>query len=489
MAAYSSSSSRRRKHPFSTSSSRPLSSTTATAPTSYHLTTSLLSKVIGGVILLHLIILYKLKSHSISNDGNIGAHSIRGGDAPEMIDSHDDATVIPYFVSMTNCGDDPFMEGAAVLKYSVHQASVHGNMGGKYDYQMFAIYHPDAVACARSLEELGYKIIPRPTPVKVEEIRGDVLRNKIEQNGCCGSKELIKLEVYTFEQFKVAVHLDLDTLILKPLDVLIDMMLDDSGDLSIYRDSVDLMWPDRPLPEQVNAFFTRDFGMIKYHRKYKPIQGGFVVVRPSRKVYRDLVDIVKEGNFDEKGGWGNQIGLFYGCMTIQGLLPYYYDILSPGQSIDLNRCVYNQMADNPKQDNGKCKTGEEQCEDCRTRPISDIVSMHFTNCLKPWHCVSTIAKEHFVNYKIYSEPPGAREFVANKHNNIILLYLLLSPLIYRLHTNKEALIMNSVERCTMNGFESEVTWKACGVEMQQDLATGIENNFTGFVRGMVRRVT
>jgi hypothetical protein len=211
------------------------------------------------------------------------------------------ATVIPFIVSMTDCGEDPFMEGAAVLKYSVHQQSIHGNLGGKYDYEMFAIYHPDAFLCAQSLQELGYQIIERPVPVKTSDIQGDILRTKIEKNGCCGSKELVKLEAYTFEEFKVVVHVDLDVLILKPLDILFDVMLDDSGDdLSKYRDSLDLMWPDRPLPEKVNAFFTRDFGMIKYHRRYKPVQGGFLVLRPDRKVYQTMIDIVKEGNFDEK---------------------------------------------------------------------------------------------------------------------------------------------------------------------------------------------
>jgi hypothetical protein len=73
---------------------------------------------------------------------------------------------------------------------------------------------------------------------------------------------------------------------------------------------------------------------------------------------------------------------------IIGLLPYYYDYLYPNQSVDLNRCIYNQMSDTPRQENGKCKTGEEECEDCRTRPVEDLASVHFTNCLKPWHCVA-----------------------------------------------------------------------------------------------------
>jgi hypothetical protein len=80
---------------------------------------------------------------------------------------------------------------------------------------------------------------------------------------------------------------------------------------------------------------------------------------------------------------------------VTGLLPYYYDVLHTGEAIDLNRCLHDQMADNPRSPNrndptkpGKCNDGQEECEDCRERPMEDIVSVHFTNCLKPWHCMA-----------------------------------------------------------------------------------------------------
>ena len=137
-------------------------------------------------------------------------------------------------------------------------ASVHGNLGGKYDYKMVAIHHPDAAECAKSLKELGYELIERNTPVKVEEIQGEFLRERIENNGCCGSKELIKLEAYTLTQYPIVVHLDMDFLLLKPIDTLFDVMLDESGELSKYTKSLDLMWPNKTLPERANAIFTRD---------------------------------------------------------------------------------------------------------------------------------------------------------------------------------------------------------------------------------------
>ena len=90
----------------------------------------------------------------------------------------------------------------------------------------------------------------------------------------------------------------------------------------------------------------------------------------------------------------SQVGPFYGSMTFQGLIPYYYDYLHKGTAVELNRCVYNQMADNPKDKRtvndipqGTCRTNEEECEDCRNRQLEDVVSVHFTLCQKPWLCL------------------------------------------------------------------------------------------------------
>jgi hypothetical protein len=73
-------------------------------------------------------------------------------------------------------------------------ASVHGNLGGRYNYQIYAIYHPDGEQCAAPLKDLGYILVKRETPVAVKDIEGEFLRNNIEKNGCCGEKELVKLE-------------------------------------------------------------------------------------------------------------------------------------------------------------------------------------------------------------------------------------------------------------------------------------------------------
>lgn len=36
---------------------------------------------------------------------------------------------------------------------------------------------------------------------------------------------------------------------------------------------------------------------------------------------------------------------------------------------------------------GECRTGQEDCEDCRSRPLEDVVTVHYTLCQKPWWCL------------------------------------------------------------------------------------------------------
>jgi len=303
-----------------------------------------------------------------------------------------DKTVYPtiaYAVSVTGCGEMPVTEGAAVLKHSIHRASRHGHLGGKYDYHMYAIYHPVAEACAISLSKLGYRLLRRDVLVNVSDIRGDILRSRIqrEETGVSAEKELIKLEAYTLTDYPIVVHLDLDSLVLKPMDDVFDMMLG-------KKPSDARMWKDKEIPEQVNAMYTYDYNYVLPAVKYKPVQGGLIIVRPNLTVYEEFRQIYLEGDYRDGKGWGGLVGPFWGAMTIQGVIPYYYDVLRPNQTVELNRCIYNQMCDNPRDlptvnnvVNGKCKTRERDCEDCRERPLMDVVSAHFTICGKPWECL------------------------------------------------------------------------------------------------------
>lgn len=155
-------------------------------------------------------------------------------------------------------------------------------------------------------------------------------------------------------------------------------------------------------PRQINFMFTRDYNMVEptipAHKKPYQIgvQGGFLVIRPNRRDFDRMVDIILAGgNYTIGDGWGGQelgYGGYYGAGTIQGLASFYYDYHENSKrSVELNRCYYNTMVDNPydfdkKSNQTLCTTTEEECEDCRQTKLEDIYTAHFTVCGKPEWC-------------------------------------------------------------------------------------------------------
>ncbi len=53
--------------------------------------------------------------------------------------------------------------------------------------------HPLVTTARPLLAKLGYSVIEAPLPINVTAISGKFLREKINNNGCCGASELIKL--------------------------------------------------------------------------------------------------------------------------------------------------------------------------------------------------------------------------------------------------------------------------------------------------------
>ena len=111
-------------------------------------------------------------------------------------DKDDPTTTITIGIAstVTGCGSvDHFVDGAAILKYSLDRHSkAHGKIG-KYNYKSYILYHPNATECVLPLQNLGYTLLERPTPIDVEEIQGQDLRERIVNNGCCGEVRLYNI--------------------------------------------------------------------------------------------------------------------------------------------------------------------------------------------------------------------------------------------------------------------------------------------------------
>jgi len=253
---------------------------------------------------------------------------------------------LAYVITITKDGYFG-LDGAAVLAYSIiNSSSTFSRL--VYDISFIALVHPNVTVTRPGLKRLGFHVIEVPIPINTSAIRYTFLREGILKNGCCGASELIKLTAYRLLRYDRIIHLDADTMFLNPIDEL--------------------------FVRNYSLIYTTDPNMATFKGDDKmPVQGGFVVLRPSMEDYRNIITILMNVDFVKWHGWNNSnIGWFWGGMTFQGVLPYYYNRVSaPGRSQIIDRCVYNTMADT---------------EECRYHSLSAIKSAHFTVCQKPWGC-------------------------------------------------------------------------------------------------------
>lgn len=244
---------------------------------------------------------------------------------------------VAYAVTITK--DGPYLDGAAVLKHSIDM------LPSRHNVEMVAIVHPDVQTTRPALVSLGFRLFEFEAPIKSSEIKGKHLRETIDKSGCCGALELLKYRAYQLVQYDRVVLLDMDAIIVKSLDHLFDS------------------------PKE--AQFTYDHGMDGGGAA-PPVQGGFLLLRPSERTFQNMIDIVREGDFRPGTGWaGSHIGWCWGGQSFQGLTSYYYNRVDPSNKVVLDYCRFNAMA-SPK--------------DCEPTPFDEVYSAHFTVCQKPWDC-------------------------------------------------------------------------------------------------------
>ncbi len=105
---------------------------------------------------------------------------------------------------------------------------------------------------------------------------------------------------------------------------------------------------DDILDKDYSLIYTTDPNMATFKGDDKmPAQGGFLVFKPSVDDYRNIIRTEMTTEFKKYHGWNSShIGWFWGGMTVQGILPYYYQkVSSPSRILLVDRCYYNTMAD------------------------------------------------------------------------------------------------------------------------------------------------
>ena len=253
----------------------------------------------------------------------------------------DAKATIAYAVSITSCDGSSsnslmMMQGAAILAHSIRLSSFRISSataadpssrsssstrgGSKYASVLYAFVLPEAESCSYDLRRLGYRVLIRDVPVNVSDIRNSQYREGVYKQSCCGPKEFLKLYSYTLTDYPIVVHLDLDTMVLKPMDDLFDAMIDDvdegkgggNNDSSIVaRRRMPVMF-NATLPKKIDAYFTRDYNMVNPGKEIVGMQGGFLIVRPNLQYFEEYKEIILEGNFVPGQGWDGKWGGFFG---------------------------------------------------------------------------------------------------------------------------------------------------------------------------------
>jgi hypothetical protein len=312
--------------------------------------------------------------------------------------TNDKPIKVAYAISLIECTDNHksgqssvagLQDASIVLRHSIHQNSVRNpSSGSRYDYEMYAIIHEQAKACAPMLQDVGFNILIKEPPILASDIKGEYLRKNVDKEYCCGAHEFVKLYAYQIPA-PLVVHLDIDFIFRKPMDAVFDVMLGATDEAT--RSKVEREDPTDPWPTDIEAMITRDYTSTYPGRK-SGFQAGFWVLKPSQKHFDKLIEIIREGDYVEgyqpANGWaGLGYGGFVGARAMQGLIAYYYDVHVPGTWVELNNCRYNAVRAIVVR-RGQCLSKRPTCEDCRTTKLEDIYSIHYTACRKPWTCIA-----------------------------------------------------------------------------------------------------
>jgi hypothetical protein len=300
-------------------------------------------------------------------------------------------------IAITNCSDlsSSILPSAAVLSKLIHDNAFR--MNSSYRYHLYAFLNEEAVdgQCETMLQRIGFTTLRKSIPINISMINHSFYQSVLPIHGCCGAAEFIKLWTYTLIKHRAVVYLDLDVMILKPLDDILDVLLLTPNQRIHQYQRLKLL---RDTPDSSNSSFdaliTRDYSQIALQNNLQnynaiPIQGGFWVVKPNMKVFRTLCATVQnlEYTYTEENAWGGIMNSrFWGMPQIQGLLAYYYNYLAPHTALELHNCYFNTILSISKY-NGSCIDGMKVCEDCRATPMEEVHVAHPIFCQKPWQCI------------------------------------------------------------------------------------------------------
>jgi hypothetical protein len=149
------------------------------------------------------------------------------------------------------------------------------------------------------LQETGYQVLVVDAPVPQSEIQGEHLRQSMHREWCCD--EFIQLYAYDLLSEDIVVHVDLDLAFYKPLDDLFDAILFDQNSQSgiAARRNIHQERHELDMPDQIDAFWTKDWTQVAPEKWPAGYQTGFIVARRDPAVLKEMLEVIREGNYTD----------------------------------------------------------------------------------------------------------------------------------------------------------------------------------------------
>lgn len=292
---------------------------------------------------------------------------------------------VAYAIFVTDLDSPAWQDAMAVMAYSLKKVKAKS----RHDATSLVLA-PDRMPDKQKdmLLSFGFdEVVRRPPPVRVAEIQTAGARNEMGHTQGTEKGTTFALEEETIKywgmaqtQFDRVLVLDADTLVLDPMDELMELPEDFAG---VY-----------------------DHGLDCCGSRVPPVQGGFLLMRPNATDFEAIKALTREGDFGG-GGWKKSgVGYWYGGVGPDGLLAYYFnkDALAHLPKVQLEG--HRELAegiDKPTLRGSRMKAVDPSVYDVLLvdRLVQDlkakgadmsvvgshVKAAHFTgDCLKPWSC-------------------------------------------------------------------------------------------------------
>jgi len=290
---------------------------------------------------------------------------------------------VAYAIFVTDLQSRDWQDAMAIMAHGLQKAKAKS----KHDTTALVLAPERLPDDAKNmLLSFGFDdVVRRPVPVPLADIQSATARGEMGHTQGTGKgvtfaleEEQIKYWGLALTQFDRVLVLDADTIVLDPMDELMDLQDDFVG--------------------------TFDHGLDCCGSRMPPVQGGFLLFRPNATDFENVKALTREGDWSGAGWKNSRVGYWYGGIGPDGLLQYYFnkDALKNLPPAEIGHRELAEGIAKPSLLGSRMKSvdrdvydvliADRLAEDLKGRDLATVArgvkSAHFTgNCMKPWSCI------------------------------------------------------------------------------------------------------